>query len=232
VKKYLSFGAGVNSTALLLLLKERGEEFETIFVDTGVELPETYEYIDYLKLKGFEITILKPKVKGKNGKFYDNLYKYCYDHKFLPSIFLRWCTYRFKLIPIWEYVEKPCMMYIGISYDEKHRTSKKGYYDKKAKGIKPVYPLVEWKITRHDCIRIIKEHGLKIPEKSGCWLCPFQSKKRLLWLRNKHPELFQKIVELEKRRGDRHSLKEKPINELIPPIKALDFWFRSFEEIK
>ena len=122
-------------------------------------------------------------------------------------------------------------MYIGISYDEKHRAHKatRGYYrDRKAKGIKPVYPLVEWKITRYNCIKIIKEHGLKVPEKSGCWLCPFQSKKRLLWLRNKHPELFQKIVELEKRRGN-HSLKEKPINELIPKIKSLDFWFRSFE---
>ncbi|HDH44777.1 MAG TPA: hypothetical protein ENG66_05235 [Thermococcus sp.] len=219
MEKYLSYGGGVNSTALLLLLTEKGENFEVVFVDTGVEYPETYEYIEYLKTLGFEITVLKPKVKGKNGKFYDNLYEYCYDHKFLPSIYLRWCTYRFKLIPIWEYVKKPCIMYIGISYDERHRVLKKGYYDKKAKGIKPVYPLVELKITRYDCLRIIKQHGLKVPGKSGCWICPVQSKKRLLWLRTKHPNLFKKIIELEKRRG--HSLKEKPIEELVPNIKPI-----------
>jgi len=181
MNRYLSFGAGVNSVALLLLLKEQGEDFETIFVDTGVELPETYQYLDYLKSKGFEITILKPKVKGKNGKFYDNLYEYCWDHKFLPSCIYRWCTHRFKLMPIWEYVKKPCIMYLGISYDERHRIFKRKYYDKRAKGIKLEYPLIERKITRHDCIKIIKQHNLKIPERSGCWLCPFQSKERLLW---------------------------------------------------
>jgi hypothetical protein len=52
VKQYLSFGGGVNSTALLLLLTDQGLEFETVFVNPrGViempDLPEPQEGVDY-----------------------------------------------------------------------------------------------------------------------------------------------------------------------------------------
>ena len=219
MKKYLSFGAGVNSTALLLLLKDRGEDFETIFVNHGTDLPETYEYVEYLRSKGFEITEIKPNFQG-----YWNLYEYCKDHKFLPSIYLRWCTYRFKLLPIWKYVKKPCIMYVGISYDERHRVIVK-YRQREAKGIIPKYPLVEMRLTRLDCIRIIKKHGLKVPIKSGCWICPFQSKKQLLWLYLNHRDLYEKLKELEKIRGNKHTLKELPIDRLVPEgIKPLTVW--------
>ena len=53
MKQYLSFGGGINSTALLLLLTDRGEEFETIFVNHDGDYPETYEYVDYLREHGF-----------------------------------------------------------------------------------------------------------------------------------------------------------------------------------
>jgi 3'-phosphoadenosine 5'-phosphosulfate sulfotransferase (PAPS reductase)/FAD synthetase len=38
---YVSLSGGADSTALAILLKERGEEFEMVFADTGAELPET-----------------------------------------------------------------------------------------------------------------------------------------------------------------------------------------------
>jgi len=43
-RHYLSFGGGVNSVAMLLMLLDTKEyEFEAVFVDTGCEYPETYE---------------------------------------------------------------------------------------------------------------------------------------------------------------------------------------------
>lgn len=203
MKKYLSFGGGVNSTALLLLLRDEGEKFEPIFVNHGTDWPETYQYIEYLKfhLLDFNLTEIKPNYQG-----YSNLYDYCKAKKFLPSIYLRWCTYRFKLQPLWDYVEKPCIMYIGISAEEKHRI-----LVKQPKGITGKWPLVEKGITRNECIKIIRDSGLEVPVKSGCYICPFQSKKQLRKLYAKHPNLFEKVVELEKIRGNRHTLKEKPI---------------------
>jgi len=224
--KYLSFGAGVNSTALLLLLKDKGYEFETVFVDTGVEWPETYEYIEYLRSKGFEIKVIKSTVEGR----FNSLYDYCLHYKILPRIRWRWCTHKFKLRPLWRYFKKPCIVYVGISYDERHRALPNGkYFSKKepnlVRDIKVEYPLIEWKITRYDCIRIIKEHGLKVPPKSGCWLCPFQTKKQLLRLQTLHPELFKKLIELEKATGK--TLLLEPLEKRIPiGIKPLTEWLK------
>lgn len=44
---YLSFGGGVNSTALYLHLLELGQEFEAVYVDHGTDYPETAEYVAY-----------------------------------------------------------------------------------------------------------------------------------------------------------------------------------------
>ena len=46
MKNYLSFGGGVNSVAMMLLLLDQKQEFESIFVDHGTDWPETYEYFD------------------------------------------------------------------------------------------------------------------------------------------------------------------------------------------
>lgn len=210
MKNYLSFGAGVGSTGLMLHMIDHEIDFESIFCNHETDLPETYEYITYLQNQGFKITEIKPNYEG-----HSSLYEYCRFRKFLPSIHLRWCTYRFKLQPIWKYVEKPCVMFIGISYDERHRAVKK-YRQKQAKQIEIRYPLIEHCLTREDCVQIIKEHGLRVPMKSGCWLCPFQGRTQLVWLYNNHRDLFDKIVELEKLRGDRHTLKRKPITHYVP----------------
>jgi len=42
MKEYLSFGAGVNSVALYLLLQEKGIDFEAIFVNHETDLPEDF----------------------------------------------------------------------------------------------------------------------------------------------------------------------------------------------
>jgi 3'-phosphoadenosine 5'-phosphosulfate sulfotransferase (PAPS reductase)/FAD synthetase len=53
VRRYLSFGGGVNSTALLLLMADEGMEFETVFVNHGGDYPETYAYVELLRERGY-----------------------------------------------------------------------------------------------------------------------------------------------------------------------------------
>lgn len=67
-KEYLSFGGGVNSVALYLLLEQKGVEFEAIFVNHETDYPETYEYVDYLRDQGFKITEIKPNYEGYSKK--------------------------------------------------------------------------------------------------------------------------------------------------------------------
>lgn len=211
MKQYLSYGGGVNSTALLLLLKEKNIDFETIFVNHETDKPQTYEYIKYLKNKGFKITEIKPNFQG-----YSSLYEYCYDKKFLPSIYLRWCTYRFKLQPIWEYVKVPCIMYVGIAFNERKRAFDSYKKNKKVKQIKIKYPLIEQHLTRKDCIKIIKQHNLRVPEKSGCFICPFMKPKYVKELYLKDRRLYEKLKQLEIQRGNKHTLLKRPISYYAP----------------
>lgn len=205
MKKYLSYGGGVNSTALLLLLKDRGIDFETVFVNHGTDYPETYEYIEYLRKKGFEITEIIPDVEGCH-----TLYEYCEKWKILPGMFWRWCTWKFKIKPYLDYIKKPCISYIGFGYDELWRLTRKR---KVFEGVTEKYPLIEEKLTRSKCIKLIKEHGLKVPPRSGCWLCPLQTDQQLRELFLYYPELYKKIKKLESYRG--HTLKLRPIGEVV-----------------
>jgi hypothetical protein len=56
--KYLSYGAGVNSEALRLLLIDQGIEFEGVYMDHGCDWPETREFAKTIP----GLTIVKPDV--------------------------------------------------------------------------------------------------------------------------------------------------------------------------
>lgn len=198
MKKYLSFGGGVNSVAMMLMLLEQNDDFEAIFVDHGADYPETYEYFKMFQgwLKDHnhkEITVLKPMyIIKKDKRAYDSLYEYCEVKRIVPSMIRRWCTSNFKVKPINKYVKTPCFMYLGIDYGEQRRAK-----ISVNNGVENRFPLIEYEISRDGCKDIIKEHGLPIPIKSGCYFCPFQSIAGWERLRMDHPELFCKAEKLE-----------------------------------
>jgi hypothetical protein len=197
MKNYLSFGGGVNSVAMQLILQDEGVEFESIFVNHGADWPETYEYFDYfqnwLESNGFpEITVLKPDIGTIEGNRFDNLYDYCLFKKIFPSRLKRWCTFEFKSKVLDKYHGQNCFVNIGIDFDERHRAKIFS-----SKGREYRYPLIEREIGREKCKKIIVDHGLNIPIKSGCFICPFQRVSQLIELRKKHPELFCKLEKLE-----------------------------------
>jgi len=187
LKNYLSFGGGVNSVALYLYLLDQKVEFEAVFVDHGTDWPETYEYVDMFKKK-YPLTILQPKVTG-----YDNLYDYCLHYSIVPSFMFRWCTDKFKIRPIYKYVRTPCFMMLGFDVGEAKRAK-----ISVNKGVENRFPLIEAEINRAGCKEIIKSHGLPVPIKSGCFICPYQRVGQWKELRIKHPDLFCKACQLEK----------------------------------
>jgi len=189
VKRYLSFGGGINSVALMLLLEDQGEDFEAVFADHGADWPETYEYVQMLQDKGHKITVLQCRRKGLA------LYDYYLEHKMVPMRMVRACTRLYKLVPLAEYMQPPCIVYMGISADESHRAARitAGERD----GEEKLFPLIDAGIDRKGCIDIIKAHGLPVPIKSGCFICPFQRISQWVELRTKHPELYCKAKRLE-----------------------------------
>ena len=186
MRNYLSFGGGVNSVAMYLYLKDQGIKFEAVFVDHGTDWPETYEYVEMFKEK-YPLTILKPNVQG-----FDNLYEFCFNKGIIPSRRFKWCSDKFKIQVMQKYFIKPCFNLIGYDFDEAKRA--KIFYHK---GTENRFPLIEAKIGRYGCKKIINKHRLPMPQKSGCFICYNQKRGELIKLRMNHPCLFEKARRLE-----------------------------------
>jgi len=186
LKEYQSFGAGVNSVALAEVLHYRAE---AVFSDPGCEYPETY---DFLKNYPHPVTTLHPIVEGCK-----TIEEWCFKLGHAPFSQMRSCTDKWKHKPLECYYEKPCIVNIGIAWDERHRARK--IEKKTRKGtIFFQYPLVDQQITREKCIEIIKEEvGLNVPPKSGCFFCPLQPKSSWFRLGRHHPELFQRALRID-----------------------------------
>lgn len=193
MKNYLSFGGGVNSVAMMLLLLDEGVEFESVYVDHECDWPETREYVEMFRVS-YPLTVIKPEYKREKDKIFNNLYDFCEYRNIIPLRQNRWCTKNFKVDPLHRYFQKPCFVMLGIDAGESHRARLSSN-----KGMENRYPLIERDIVRSDCVEIIKAHGLPVPIKSGCWFCPFQRISQWRLLRRKHPDLFCKAVEMEKR---------------------------------
>ncbi len=192
ITSVLSYGGGVNTTALMVMLVRKQMPFDmAVFADTGSELPETYSYLEvarrYLERHGVGLKV----VRSGNGTLYDT----CKRRKVVPSKIWRWSTRDYKIRPIHRYYRSlgtPIHEYLGIAYDEVERMkpSKEDY-------ITSDFPLIDWKMTREDCIAVIKSAHLPVPVKSGCYFCPFQDIPRWQDLYVKHNDLFQKAMKLE-----------------------------------
>ena len=191
--KILSLGAGVNSTALLVLKSQGKVDFEcAVFADTGGEHPETYQYLEQI-IKPFCSFHKIPLAIVKRGGLED-LYEYSLKRKIIPTRMFRSCTDNFKIRVLKKYVFKNYPKeiidwVIGISAEEKKRAKS---------GCGNCYPLLDLGIDREGCKKIIQDAGLPLPIKSGCYFCPFTPKKGWRNLLKNHPDLYLKAESLEK----------------------------------
>ena len=198
MKNYLSFGGGVNSVALYLLMENLGMEFEAVFVNHGGDWPETYDYLQYFLATGRPVTVLEPEVNTVEKIIFNNLPAYCEHKAILPNRTNRWCTDRFKVRVVEAYIETPCFMHLGIDAGESHRARLSP-----VAGRENRFLLIEHGIDRDGCKRLIADVGLDLPPKSGCWFCPYQGKAEFRLLRKKHPALFCRAQKLEEARNNR-----------------------------
>ena len=192
IRHVLSFGGGVNSVALMvLLLREELPIDEVVFADTGGEVPETYEYLEIAKEYFAEHGIPFTTVSKRGDSLYDTSWR----RQVFPSAIWRWSTRDFKVNPIhrrYREIGGHINQYLAIAWDEISRMK-----DSRVDYVTNLYPLIDRRITREGCIEIIEEAGLPIPPRSSCFFCPFNSADRWRWLFENHPDLYDKAVALE-----------------------------------
>lgn len=89
--------------------------------------------------------------------------------------------------------EKNALHYVGIAADEVKRCKQEQY------------PLVEWGITEAQALQICYNHGFdfgglyEIYHRVSCWCCPLQRIDELRKLRHHHPQLWEKLREMDDR---------------------------------
>lgn len=88
----VAFGAGVDSTAMLLEMVAQGRRIDLVlFADTGAEKPETYAYRDlifrWLRARGIRCeTVRYEPRRFKHWPPYRTLDENCFTNGTLPSI--------------------------------------------------------------------------------------------------------------------------------------------------
>lgn len=208
--KVLSMGAGRQTVALWIRFDPIIHFDYVLFGNTGDEMPETYEYIE---------TYLKPAIGDRwidvRNPRYDSIYEQCVDRHIAPDKMTRWCTADYKVRPIKRKLRElgatkknPAHVYIGFSIDEIHRFNPNKPHPQ---YIKYEYPLLDERISLEQCKRIILEHGWPLPVKSGCYHCPFQTRRKVRALKVEHPDLFERLIQIE--RGVKDKMKHPYMHE-------------------
>ncbi|MGW1531090.1 phosphoadenosine phosphosulfate reductase [Streptomyces aureus] len=211
----VSYGGGVQSTALLVLAAGGEIDFRTfLFANVGddSEHPATLAYvreiaIPYAARAGLEIHELKRRRRdGATETLMQRLNRP--DTRSIPipvrmangAPGRRNCTADFKIKVVGRWLrehgataEEPATVGIGISVDEIHRANRRR---REAHEVIE-YPLLDLGLRRDDCERIITEAGLPVPPKSSCFFCPFRTVGAWHHQRRHEPDLFALSVRLE-----------------------------------
>lgn len=222
----VSYGMGVDSTAMLVGMWQRGIRPDFIlFADTGSEKPETYAYLPiinaWLERVGFPLVTVVKNARPKTGD--KSLGDACMRNRVLPALAFgqHQCSLVWKRDPQISFLKKQpavrasiasaviasaidaepmALPTICIGYNAGPRDSARRYsaQGKDTPGFANRFPCVEFGWDRERETQEILAAGLPLPVKSSCFFCPAMKKSEVLELAEKHPELAERGVEMER----------------------------------
>jgi hypothetical protein len=219
--RILSLGAGVQSSTLALMI-EKGEVpmvDAAIFSDTFGEPKAVYEWLEWLKKQlSFPIYMVskgdlkQDMLDTVNGtsKRYKNFLSvpvYTINSKTgKKGLLRRQCTSEYKILPVNKKIREllgvgyrkrvpkdtTVEVLMGISFDEIIRMK-----DNRLKYINNIYPLIDKKMRRSDCIKWMKQNNYPTPPRSACTFCPYHTNTE--WKRIKeNKKEWDDVVALDK----------------------------------
>jgi hypothetical protein len=244
----VSFGAGVDSTAILVGLHHRSIRPDLIvFSDTGAERPDIYAHIEkvnkWLASVGFPLVQRVTEMQeGKEFTLENHLIKY----NDMPSLVygFKSCSVAYKIKPVNRFIKAQGIdrhiHVIGYGVGEIDRaikaveSSKKIMDKKKKQSTKDKmrrlwFPLIDWKLNRDECKALSSKVGF-CTSKSSCYFCPSTSKSGVIKLQKTYPELYEKAIEIEAKAMKQN--KERYKNDVYGAIEAFGKeWFTISKEV-
>jgi hypothetical protein len=207
----LSLGGGVQSTTLLLmsLAGDLPALDGVIFADTGWEPAEVYTHLETLQTACNKARLPFHYVSAGNlredalapDRRFASMPLHVLNPDGKPGMIRRQCTHEYKIAPINRKIRellggktrgKQVTQWVGISFDEIERMR----YSR-VRYVELVYPLVERRMRRYDCLRWLAAHGYPAPPKSACIGCPFHSDGQWRDLKRNHPEEWEDAVDFD-----------------------------------
>jgi len=195
----VSFSGGKDSTAVLHLARKAGVE-KAFFIDTGIELPETVEFV---ASQGVEIV-------RKGGDFFQAVEK-----AGPPGKDHRWCCKLLKLHPLKIYLADtgPCVTIQGNRwYESWNRADLDETSQNPANPLQlNISPIRNWRALevflylwwQEVPMNPLYEKGL---ERIGCYLCPAALESEYEGLREMHPDLTDRWDEFLIRWAEKNGL--------------------------
>lgn len=248
--RILSLGGGVQSTTIALMCAhgEIAPPCEAIFADTGAEPATVYKHLEWLKSEIPKLPFPFPIVTVSAGNLGDEILAtsrgekrndarppfYVKNKDGTRGILRRQCTGDYKIDPIRKRarelmgvvkghrVPSDCRvtMVIGISRDEAGRMTVA-----RDKWQTNEYPLVDRRLTRHDCTMWLARHGYSTPPKSACVFCPYRRAHEWRVLRDTDPVGFQHAIEIDRAiraPGYCGLVGESYIHDSMQPLESVD----------
>jgi len=175
----ISFSGGKDSLVTLLLVKKAleplGKRFYVLFVDTGIEYPETISYTERV------LRQLKLEDKTIKASSFTDFFKVL-ELFGPPARDFRWCCKTCKLAPIAFAIKSlggRCLTFIGLRGMESAKRKRQGavWEGIWVKGQVGVSPIHDWN-TLNVWLYLFKEGAELNPlyykglERIGCWTCP------------------------------------------------------------
>lgn len=241
MKRFLSLGAGVQSStvALMMACGELEPVDYAIFSDTKLEPKKVYTWLDWLeqqlpfpvhRVSGGDLgaEIMKRVRREKNGSGGPPFFTW--PDGMMP----RQCTRDFKLVPIEREIrrllglrpgqrgpqEVVAESVIGISYDELIRMK-----PSRLAFVRNTYPLVDLSMTRWHCLRWCERKGYPLPPRSACVCCPYRHDREWADLKTNDPEAFAEAVRFDEaiRDGFVNTSRQLFVHDSRTPLAQVDF---------
>ena len=184
----ISFSGGKDSLVLAHLLEDYG--LKNVLIDTTIEFPETYRFIEKLKNKGWDIEVARAE-----KSFFKLL-----PQKGYPERRNRWCCKTQKFEPFENYLKQhfgdtEVLVFGGERRWESLYRMNEPFKRKHAHITNQysVHIMLDW--TAMDSWMYIWKNNLPVNEiyqyydRAGCWPCPFGLTYRSFIMEYAHPKL-------------------------------------------
>ena len=196
----VSFSGGKDSLVTLSIIQQAfpKDEYKVMFVDTGIEFPETIKYVKDVSVElGFKDQLITEKVPTE--LFWD-----AFDKFGPPGRDFRHCCKFAKLAPIQKAISKEfnnekCLSFVGQRRYESFRRAVSDIWENQYTPNQiNVSPIQEWTAFMIWLYILWKElpynplYDLGY-ERIGCWACPSSDIAQFEILRKNHPELHERL---------------------------------------